>query len=103
MAYKLRWLDALRAEGERTLAEEPDARTVLVGDFNVAPYDEDVWDMAAFEGRKTVTAPVRAAFHAIVDSGYDDVVRPFNHWPCTLLSFYYIQSSLPKHVTTHHR
>src|SRR5699024_8276131 len=32
MAYKLRWLDALRAEGARTLAEEPDTRTVLVGD-----------------------------------------------------------------------
>src|SRR5690625_7687405 len=59
MAYKLRWLDALRAEGARTLAEEPDTRTVLVGDFHVAPYDEDVWDMAAFDGKTHVTAPER--------------------------------------------
>src|SRR5699024_11134488 len=49
-AYKLRWLEALRAEGRRERAADPVARVALVGDFNVAPHDEDVWDMAFFEG-----------------------------------------------------
>src|SRR5699024_2214408 len=74
MGYKLRWLEALRTEAARELAEDPQARTVLVGDFNVAPFDEDVWDMAAFEGSTHVTAEERAAFQAIVEAGYADVV-----------------------------
>ncbi len=35
--YKLRWLESLRAEGARELEADADSRTVLVGDFNVAP------------------------------------------------------------------
>ena len=96
MAYKLRWLHALRAEGARTLAEEPDTRTVLVGDFNVAPYDEDVWDMAAFDGKTHVTAPERAAFHAVVDAGFADVVRPDHPGPGTYTYWDYQQLRFPK-------
>src|SRR5699024_2485332 len=74
-AYALRWLEALRAEGTRELAADPGARVAPVGDFDVAPQDEDVWDMAFFEGRTHVTEPERAAFRAVVEAGYADVVR----------------------------
>lgn len=93
-AYKLRWLEAVRAEGERALAADPATRTVFAGDFNVAPQDDDVWDMAAFEGATHVTAPERAAFQAIVDAGYADVVRPhapgpgvYTYWDYKALRF----------------
>ncbi|MFC7375243.1 exodeoxyribonuclease III [Brachybacterium sp. GCM10030267] len=93
-AYKLRWLDALRAEGERELAANPQSRTVFVGDFNVAPQDEDVWDMEFFEGKTHVTEPERAAFRAVVEAGYADVVRPdhpgpgvYTYWDYQALRF----------------
>ena len=92
--YKLRWLEALRAEGERALREDPSTRTAFVGDFNVAPRDEDVWDLAAFEGKTHVTEPERAAFEAVVDAGYADVVRPdhpgpgvYTYWDYQALRF----------------
>ena len=50
--------------------------TVVAGDFNVAPEDRDVWDMAAFpEGSTHVTAPERAGLAAIVALGMVDAQR----------------------------
>lgn len=95
-AYKLRWLEALRAEGERELTADKDSRTVLVGDFNVAPLDEDVWDMAAFEGKTHVTEPERSAFRAIVDAGYADVVRPDHEGPGVYTYWDYQALRFPK-------
>lgn len=94
--YKLRWLDALRAEGARELAADPRSRTVLVGDFNVAPQDDDVWDMAFFEGKTHVTEPERAAFRAVVDAGYADVVRPEHPGPGTYTYWDYQALRFPK-------
>jgi len=93
-AYKLRWLEALRAEGARELAQDPAARAILCGDFNVAPQDEDVWSMEFFEGRTHVTEPERAAFRAVVEAGYADLVRPdhpgpgvYTYWDYQALRF----------------
>ena len=71
-AYKLDWLARLR-DAARTWTGEP---TALVGDFNIAPRDEDVFDIDAFAGSTHVTPPERAAFEAFLDDGYRDVVRP---------------------------
>lgn len=84
-AYKLAWLDALRATQAAEQAAYP--RAVLCGDFNVARTDADVFDPAAFVGSTHVTPAERAALAAIVDAGYVDVVprpgkgpNPFTYW-----------------------
>ncbi|MGN6300536.1 MAG: exodeoxyribonuclease III [Angustibacter sp.] len=92
LAYKLDWLEHLRAAGTQWLADDPSAQVALVGDWNVAPRDEDVWDMAVFANSTHVSPPERAAFNAIVDAGYADVVRPytegqFTYWDYTQLRF----------------
>lgn len=81
--YKLEWLATLRA----TLTETPPARQVIMGDFNVAPTDADVWDMAAFAHSTHVTEPERAAVRALLDAGLVDLRarpgkgdRPFTYW-----------------------
>lgn len=76
-AYKLNWLTALRA------AATPwrDDPTVLVGDWNVAPHDVDVWSMKRFAGRTHVSQPERAVFAGFLADGYSDVVRPFEPGP----------------------
>jgi exodeoxyribonuclease-3 len=82
--YKLAWLAALRT----ALQAERDAGRPLVvcGDFNVAPNDNDVWDMAAFEGSTHVTGPERDAVKALLDLGLTDLQphivkgEPFTYW-----------------------
>jgi exodeoxyribonuclease-3 len=76
-AYKLDWLDQLKDRAAEWIAAEPERKIALVGDWNVAPQDTDVWDMAAFEGKTHVTAPERAAFNAFADAGYTEVTRQF--------------------------
>jgi exodeoxyribonuclease-3 len=72
--YKLEWLAALR----RMVAAEPDG-TVVCGDMNIAPTDDDVFDPAAYIGETHVTAPERAALAELMSLGLHDVVR--DRWP----------------------
>ncbi|MFB9376172.1 exodeoxyribonuclease III [Kineococcus gynurae] len=79
--YKLRWLEVLRDAGREWLAADPELPVALVGDFNIAPTDDDVWDPAFFEGSTHVSGPEREAFAALVEAGFADVVRPFTPGP----------------------
>jgi exodeoxyribonuclease-3 len=79
--YKLDWLGALRQAARGWVAAQPDAQIALTGDWNIAPQDDDVWDMTAFAKSTHVTPPERAAFHAIVEEGYVDLVRPHQPGP----------------------
>ncbi len=89
--YKLEWLAALR-----DVATAWTGPVALVGDWNIAPTDEDVWDPAVFEGSTHVSAPERAAFQAILDAGYSDVVRPFTPGPGVYTYWDYTQLRFPK-------
>ncbi len=74
--YKLAWLDALAA----TAAAELDERLVMLGDFNIAPTDTDVWDRAAFDGQTHVTEPERARLDALHEAGLVEIVpRPLKY------------------------
>ncbi len=89
--YKLDWLAALRSAAASWLDADPQAQIALTGDWNIAPRDEDVWDMAVFADSTHVTAPERKAFAAI-EASYPDVVRPytpgeFTYWDYTQLRF----------------
>jgi exodeoxyribonuclease-3 len=101
--YKLRFLDAVRAQcaAERA-ALGVDAPYGLLGDFNVAPHDDDVWDIAAFDGSTHVSAPERAAVIAIQQAGPeeplmdlvprasidpDDTRPPYTFWEMRMLGF----------------
>jgi exodeoxyribonuclease-3 len=74
--YKLDWLARLR-EAARAMTGD----VALVGDWNIAPQDEDVFDMASYAKSTHVTPPERAAFQGFLDDGYVDVVRPFEPGP----------------------
>ena len=70
---KLVWLQRLREWLDAT-AQPSDAVAVL-GDFNVAPEDRDVWSTKAFEGATHVSVPERAAITALEDWGLVDAFR----------------------------
>ncbi|MCP3426713.1 exodeoxyribonuclease III [Rothia sp. AR01] len=97
MAYKLEWLRVLREDTQKWLRENPEGELALVGDWNVAPQDDDVWDIDFFrENQMThVTEPERGAFASFLDdAGLVDVVRPhtqgekdYTYWDYKSLRF----------------
>ena len=94
--YKLAWLERLRTATEQWLADEPDLPLALTGDWNIAPTDDDVWDMAVFEGKTHVSVPERAAFQGMIDAGLADVVRPYTPGPGVYTYWDYQQLAFPK-------
>ena len=72
--YKLEWLAAL-SEQVRSGPSE----TVVCGDMNIAPTDEDVFDPEAYIGQTHVTTPEREALAQLQAVGLRDVVR--DRWP----------------------
>ncbi len=83
--YKLHWLRALSHHVHDSLERDPTQQLVLLGDFNIAPLDEDVWDVSSFEGRTHITEPERIAFDMLLDAGLTEVTRPlteehFTYW-----------------------
>ena len=96
LEYKLQWLETLRSQTAAWRAAEPDLPLALGGDFNIAPFDEDVWDMSAFEGSTHVSPRERAAFQAFLDDGLVDVVRPHAPGPGTFTYWDYQQLAFPK-------
>ncbi len=75
--YKLEWLNALITFTEQQLAAFP--QTILLGDFNIAPEDEDVHDPEAWQGQVLVSEPERAAFSQLLALGLTDTFRLFEH------------------------
>lgn len=94
--YKLEWLAALRRSASSWLTDDPSAQIALVGDWNIAPTDDDVWSVEAYVGSTHVTEPERAAFDAVVSAGYSDVVRPFTPGPDVFTYWDYTQLRFPK-------
>jgi len=77
--YKLAWLKAL--ETWLTQELEQNQRLALLGDFNIAPADEDVHDPKAWEGQNLVSPPERDAFQALIKLGLTDSFRMFEQAP----------------------
>jgi exodeoxyribonuclease-3 len=91
-AYKLEWFEALTAAVAQDAAG--DRPFAVLGDFNVAPADDDVWDPAVFVGQTHVTPAERAALLALQGVGLGDLLprplkydHPYTYWDYRQLSF----------------
>ena len=73
--YKLDWLERLHG----LLADELVAQPCLavVGDFNIAPTDADVYDPVALAGDIHCSEPERAALDRLLELGMSDTFRLF--------------------------
>jgi len=74
--YKMRWLKALNAWLKAELALHP--KLVLLGDYNIAPEDQDCHDPKAWEGQILVSPPEREAFLQLLKLGLHDSFRLFD-------------------------
>jgi exodeoxyribonuclease III len=92
MVYKLEWLAKLQGQARQWVANREAA--AIMGDWNIAPQDEDVWSMEYYLDKSHVSPGERAGFQGILDAGYVDVVRPhtpgpgvYTYWDYTRLAF----------------
>ena len=77
--YKLGWMKKLRQHADAIA--KPNDRLVIGGDFNIAPTDEDVWDVTKFEGATHVSVPERKVFAELCDWGLTDAFRELHPEP----------------------
>ena len=73
--YKLSWLEALAKWLPSQLEQYPNL--VLLGDFNIAPEDRDVWDPESWAESVLCTPKAREAFQRLIDLGLTDSFRAF--------------------------
>jgi exodeoxyribonuclease-3 len=73
--YKMRWQDALHDWLREEVAAHP--QLVLMGDFNVAPDDRDVYDPVGWFNQIHCTPQERAQFQRLLALGLTDAFRLF--------------------------
>ncbi|MDI4631487.1 exodeoxyribonuclease III [Pelomonas sp. V22] len=77
--YKMAWLNALRAWVQAEL--QANDKLVLMGDYNIAPEDRDVYDPVGWAGQIHCTPEERAHFQGLLDLGLVDAFRMFEQAP----------------------
>ncbi|HJV06199.1 MAG TPA: exodeoxyribonuclease III [Chromobacteriaceae bacterium] len=74
--YKLQWLAALERYVASELASYP--QLALLGDYNIAPEDRDLYDPEGWAEQVLCSTPEREAFRRLLDLGLTDSFRLFN-------------------------
>lgn len=78
-AYKLSWLKALGSFLEKELRSH--SKLLILGDFNIAPYDADVYDPNKWKDVVLVSGPERDALYGLFALGLKDSFRLFEQPP----------------------
>lgn len=74
--YKLGWFDRLSQWLESELQDH--ANLAILGDYNIAPTDEDVHDPKRWKNQVLVSEPEREAFRRLISLGLTDSFRLFD-------------------------
>lgn len=78
-AYKMGWLEALNAWVKDELQRHPNL--VLMGDYNIAPTDDDVYDPVGWKDQIHCTVEERDHFQRLLGLGLSDAFRQFEQAP----------------------
>lgn len=77
--YKLSWLESLQRFVQTELSQH--RYLVLLGDYNIAPEDRDVYDPELWKGKILFSEPERSAFNKLIEAGLKDSFRKFEQEP----------------------
>jgi exodeoxyribonuclease-3 len=75
-AYKMGWLQALHKYIASVMQNHD--KVMLLGDFNIAPHDIDVYDPIAWQGSVLCSDDEREKWHQFLELGLHDSFRLFN-------------------------
>ncbi|MFN7834533.1 MAG: exodeoxyribonuclease III [Burkholderiaceae bacterium] len=92
--YKLAWLDALLHDSRQWLQDHP--ALAIVGDFNIAPTDEDVYDPVAWGAQVLCSPAERERYFRLLEQGLHDSFRLFEQQPKTYSWWDYRQLGFQK-------
>lgn len=92
--YKLAWMDRLNAHAER-LRKEHDL-TILGGDYNICPTDQDVYDPVGWKDDAACRLESRQRFRALLHSGWTDAYQALNPEPNRYSFWDYQAGAWPK-------
>lgn len=73
--YKLKWFSRLQGFVKNLLVDKKNL--IILGDFNIAPEDQDVHDPVAWEGNVLVSEAERDEFRKLLAAGLTDCFRLF--------------------------
>ncbi|MBL1143012.1 MAG: exodeoxyribonuclease III [Proteobacteria bacterium] len=74
--YKLKWFSKLHPFIKQL--QEDNDRLIILGDFNIAPEDQDVHDPKEWEGSVLVSSAERNEFNKLLSHGLKDCFRLFD-------------------------
>jgi len=90
--YKLRWLTALNKWLKEELEQYP--KLVLLGDYNIAPEDRDIYDPEKWQGKVLCSQPERDAYQGLCDLGltdsfglFDQPEKIYTWWDYRMMAF----------------
>ncbi|OAI48837.1 exodeoxyribonuclease III [Gammaproteobacteria bacterium SCGC AG-212-F23] len=90
--YKLSWLQALIQFLKKELIQHK--QLIVIGDFNIAPDDQDVYDPVACQGQVLFSEKERAVFQQLLNLGLEDCfrlhtqpVKSFSWWDYRMNAF----------------
>lgn len=73
--YKLKWFKRLSAHARKLLKEN--VPVTLIGDYNVAPTDEDIYPTRSWDDDALIQPKSRSAYARLVRQGWTDALREF--------------------------
>jgi len=90
--YKLNWLEHFKLFLQTE--KEKYSKIIVLGDFNIAPHNEDVYDPTRADGQVLFSAPERAVFDELIKMEFRDCFRlhpqpekSFSWWDYRLNAF----------------
>jgi len=94
--YKLKWLQYLTTDLKQNLAQYENV--ILLGDFNIAPADIDVYDPEVWHDRILCSEPERAELSQIMACGMTDTFREFAQEPKSFSWWDYRQAAFRRNM-----
>jgi exodeoxyribonuclease-3 len=82
--YKFRWLGALHDYLQSEIAQHE--RLIVLGDYNIAPADIDIYNPKRWQGKIMCSEPEREMFRSLLELGLNDSIRqlypdePMHSW-----------------------
>jgi len=95
-AYKLSWLKKLHTFTKKLLSHND--KVVLLGDFNIAPTNNDVFDVEKTSGQILCSDKERSALQKLLDLGLYDVFDDFNFPPKTFTWWDYRSGAFQRNI-----
>jgi len=95
--YKLAWFARLHAHARRLLEQR--VPTVLAGDYNVVPTDQDIYNPASWLDDALLQPESRAAYRELLAQGWIDAIRDRHPEDFTIYTFWdYLRNRWPRNA-----